>query len=210
MQLPPTFWLGLGSFCYHPRIWADHGTFFAGLQLNRFFSALILLTIASPVAATGECKVSADKKAIIRKLLCGGFAPEKEYQKLGPDCGRLSAAERMKDSAIQIISYRACGYTDFAARLQDANQRTAAFFDLLATCAENPYKVTEILQEKLRSTQMMISSRDCTSDLLSTLNTRRAFFEQMIQQVSKPELEQENLLRFRIKKTEKGDLVDVD
>ena len=130
--------------------------------------------------------VSPGKKDQITALLCGRLSGDAAYRMSGPGCVGKSVTKRSEDTAIQIHSYRLCGYQKFAEELRVASVRAMGFMESLSVCTSERIDVRSILDDRMKYVAGRTSGMKCDDSLRRQLTSRRPALEAMISSRADP------------------------
>lgn len=149
------------------------------LMRQSALALLGLIAVSSAVTAQTTCSVAPAKVDQIRRMLCGGFAPEAEYRTAGQGCAERSLSARLADSAIQLQSYRMCGDPAFADRMLQGIRAAMKPVEQLATCLGERIDTAAILQRHVASVSARAANASCDPSLRAMAEQRKPHFERM-------------------------------
>ena len=118
-----------------------------------------------------NCTLSNKKKGLYREVLCRGNS---EYSATnGPDCQEEMLQKRVNDSAIQIISGRRCGFSNYSSQLKEQLLGTLAAMQKLYDCIGVNADTNIVLEKAFgRAERIAPSEGSCPVKLRSRLRVR--------------------------------------
>jgi hypothetical protein len=138
--------------------------------------------------AQPSCNLEKNRKEAIEAVLCGQAAQEQEYRFSGKDCVRNSLRKRLGDSAIQVAMFRACGDLIFPQKMEIATISTVKFMQTLSICTQERIDVRSIFDQEIA--RITKEAPSCNSQHRNLLESRRPYFEKMIDAVNNQNIDQ--------------------